>query len=211
MPVKFRVSVNNKTMNILKKLIKGNEVPPKTPEQVLAEGAAEKSVVRDDTHNAAQKVSVDLEGHVHVDEHPDMFGDVVEFHKKYGIQYDGPPRHPDEVENIKFRLDRTREEMKELIDAYHAKQAPEFLDAHVDLIYILLGTVHLCGYDFRKAWKRVHSANMKKERAHKGNPGKYGDHADIVKPPGWEPPTMTDLVMESVYRPETNLPDTKIT
>lgn len=138
-----------------------------------------------------QRIGAEIKSNV-----PDMFGDVVAFHKKFGIQYDGPPRGR-EGDLFKFRDARFHEEIKEIRDAVDAHQAAEELDGYVDLIYIILGTCHLRGWDFNTAWKRVHEANMKKERAHAGNPGKYsqlGDKVDIVKPEGWTAPSMQDLV-----------------
>jgi len=127
---------------------------------------------------------------------PNVFQDVVDFHKKYGIQYDGPPRRlPKDVEV--FRDARLVEELEEIQDAYVHQDMTGVLDGFVDLIYIALGTLHLHGYDFNEAWKRVQQANMSKERASNKNPGKYqklGCNQDIVKPLGWVAPDLKDLV-----------------
>jgi predicted HAD superfamily Cof-like phosphohydrolase len=128
---------------------------------------------------------------------PNMYQNVIDFHKKFGIQYDGPPRGR-EGDLFKFRDKRFHEEIREIRDAVEAGQSPEELDGYVDLIYIILGTCHLRGWDFNEAWKRVHEANMKKELASAKNPGKYGplgDKIDIVKPEGWTAPSMQDLVI----------------
>lgn len=166
----------------------------KTPEQVLAEGAAEKTRSTTGTNDVNMRVSVGPDNNAVIKHIPDVFGDVVAFHKKFGIQYDGPPRGR-EGDLFKFRDARFHEEIKEIRDAIDACQSAEELDGYVDLIYIILGTCHLRGWDFNEAWRRVHEANMKKERAHSGNPGKYGDSADIVKPQGWVAPSMQDLVV----------------
>mgnify|MGYP000983687618 CR=1 FL=1 len=169
----------------------------KTPEQVLAEGAANKTRATTGTNDVTMRVSVGSDNNAVIKHIPDMFQDVVDFHKKFGIQYDGPPRGRD-GDLFKFRDLRFHEEIREIRDAIDACQAAEELDGYVDLIYIILGTCHLRGWDFNTAWKRVHEANMKKERANKDNPGKYGtlgDKVDIVKPPGWTAPDMTDLVI----------------
>jgi len=139
-----------------------------------------------------QRIGAKVESNV-----PNMFGDVVDFHKKFGIQYDGPPRGR-EGDLFKFRDFRFHEEIKEIRDAIEFKQAAEELDGYVDLVYIIMGTCHLRGWDFNEAWRRVHEANMKKERANPNNPGKYGplgDKIDIVKPEGWTAPSMQDLVI----------------
>jgi predicted HAD superfamily Cof-like phosphohydrolase len=141
-----------------------------------------------DTH---QRIGAKIQANV-----PDVFGNVVDFHKKFGIQYDGPPRGRD-GDLFLFRDLRFHEEIKEIRDAVDAAQAAEELDGYVDLVYIILGTCHLRGWDFNEAWRRVHTANMQKELASAKNPGKYGqlgDKVDIVKPEGWTAPSMQDLV-----------------
>lgn len=124
---------------------------------------------------------------------PQVFQDVVDFHKKFGIQYAGPPRDlPDNV--AEFRWKRLIEELMEI---QYSKTPEERLDGFVDLIYIVLGTVHLYGWDFDEAWRRVHRANMAKELCHPNNPGKYGklgNKLDIVKPKNWKAPDLSDLV-----------------
>lgn len=121
--------------------------------------------------------------------------DVVDFHVKYGIQYNGPPRTlPTDI--LKFRVARDQEELKEYVDAAYAGQLPEQLDAKIDQIYIALGTLHLQGFKpeiIAEAWRRVHNANMSKELASAKNPGKHGNKQDIVKPVGWVAPDHTDL------------------
>lgn len=122
-----------------------------------------------------------------------MAQDVVDFHKKFGIQYDGICRMmPEDLHE--FRMKRKREELTEYREA---KTREEKLDALIDLIYICLGDVHLHGItpaQFAEGWRRVHAANMAKERASVENPGKYGSPDDIVKPKDWVAPTLTDLV-----------------
>lgn len=79
------------------------------------------------------------------------------------------------------------------------------LDALVDLVYVALGTAHLHGFDFNEAWRRVHAANMKKIRAPSAEASKEstgrGHAFDVIKPPGWEPPSHKDLVEDHAHRP----------
>lgn len=168
---------------------------PKTPEQVLAEGVAAKENSTKDSDKTAQRIEIkDNKFRV---TGPDIFQDVIDFHKKFGIDYDGPPRELP-VELATFRDAVEAEELMELRKAKDHKQNRDIVDAYVDYIYFVLGRFHLQGWDFNKAWKKVHEANMRKERANLGNPSKrsqaYGMKFDIVKPDGWTAPDHTDIV-----------------
>ena len=94
------------------------------------------------------------------------------------------------------------------------------LDALVDLQYVLLGTAHLMGFNtdakivkqvqetpdempkpwsfvvnrFEEAWDRVQKANMTKVRTKNPADSKRKSEYDVVKPEGWEPPQLHDLV-----------------
>jgi len=123
---------------------------------------------------------------------------VVDFHEKFGIQYDGPPRDISLREAL-FREMRQQEETSEFVEARMRGDRTGQLDAIVDMIYIALGTAHLMGFKpevIMEAFERVHEKNMQKELSHEGNPSKYGTIGvgrDIVKPPGWTPPDLSDL------------------
>lgn len=121
------------------------------------------------------------------------FRDVTEFHKKFNIDYDGPPRDLEQQYKY-FRTKRLNEEFEEYLVAVEKKNLEGQLDALVDLIYIALGTIHAHGWDFDEAWSRIHEANMRKELSSPENPGKYNNKRDIVKPPGWTAPSLKDLV-----------------
>ncbi len=78
------------------------------------------------------------------------------------------------------------------------------LDAVVDLLYVLFGTALLMGMLRRtreadvsvllEAWDRVHRANMTKVRSRDSDKAKRGGQYDVVKPPGWVAPDLSDLV-----------------
>jgi predicted HAD superfamily Cof-like phosphohydrolase len=119
----------------------------------------------------------------------DPLADIEEFHIKFGIAYDGPPRLlPKELEQ--FRIKFLAEELVEYITG---DASADKLDALVDLAYVLLGTAHLHGYNFREAWRRVHEANMKKVRVERASDSKRGSAFDVIKPPGWTAPDHSDL------------------
>lgn len=90
------------------------------------------------------------------------------------------------------------ENMEEQILRY--RDATSDLEAMVALIsvtYIALFAAHARGFTrFREGWNRVHAANMTKIRA-SGDADPLSmrkSKFDIVKPPGWMAPTLTDLL-----------------
>jgi len=61
-----------------------------------------------------------------------------------------------------------------------------------DLVYVVLGTFIAFGWDFDKAFDRVHESNMSKL----GPDGKpvYREDGKVMKGPNYKPPYMGDLV-----------------
>lgn len=122
-----------------------------------------------------------------------LFEDIIAFHKKFGLEYNGEPRVLDD-ELADYRAAFMREEWQEYIDGRVVDDLEEMLDALVDLVYVALGTAYLHGFDFNQAWERVHAANMAKVRATAAEQSKRGTAYDVVKPEGWVPPDLSDLV-----------------
>lgn len=146
---------------------------------------------------------------------PDFLKDIIEFHEKFGINYEGKPRVlPRDL--MDFRHKFNQEELNEwrdhagagLIDLMDTPsmiphRLEEMLDAHVDQFYVLLGTVYLQGMlpVFEAAWQRVHAANMAKVRARAdGSDSKRGSAYDVVKPEGWVAPDHSDLVQDHAHQ-----------
>lgn len=154
------------------------------------------------------------------------FHNVTEFHKKFGINYEGKPRALD-FETLQFRLKFMREELREyedhmdkaLFELDKLTRAPQFqtgefafdeanfvhhlsqaLDALVDLEYVVLGTGHLHGFDMIEAHARVHRANMAKARNPEAADDVQQRKMKIVKPEGWEPPRHEDLVEDHAHK-----------
>lgn len=143
-----------------------------------------------------------------------MTKDVADFHAKFGLEYGGPPRHlPPDLGP--FRTKFMAEELAEYITKFKGDQAnltslvgylveknalqepqdlEHQLDALVDLVYVALGTAYLHGFNFDEAWRRVHAANMKKVRAQRAEQSLRGSTFDVVKPEGWTPADLSDLV-----------------
>jgi len=135
--------------------------------------------------------------------------DVETFHARFDLMYVGKPRHlPAELSG--FREGFLREELNEYQaaarDAENAAMIgdePSYVaaladqqDALCDLLYVLLGTAYLHGFNIREGWARVQAANMAKVRVASAADSKRGSAYDVVKPPGWMAPDHVDLVLD---------------
>lgn len=121
---------------------------------------------------------------------PNMVADIRDFHEKFGLEYNGRPRALD-GDLRGFRMKFMQEELDEYVDAETLEKE---LDALVDLVYVALGTSYVHGFDFNEAWRRVHEANMKKVRVERLEDSVRKSKFDVVKPPGWHGPVLSDLV-----------------
>lgn len=146
---------------------------------------------------------------------PDFAADVAAFHEKFGLEYDGLPRVlPFDL--AEFRRRFMQEELSEWSDAHRRAQwalneggateivtdeLENMLDAGVDLLYVLFGTLYLQGLlpKFDEAWRRVQTANMAKVRAKRKEQSMRGSTYDVVKPVGWEKPRHIDLVQPHAH------------
>lgn len=141
---------------------------------------------------------------------PTMFEQVVAFHEKFGLQYKNGPRVLDKKE-LEFRIECHREELREFEDAVNTMEnllsqglhenhsdmlsaREEIFDALLDGIYFYLGTCHRMGFDAEEGFRRVNAANMSKKLPEQGTKTKRGWHMEVVKPEGWKPPNLLDLV-----------------
>lgn len=121
---------------------------------------------------------------------------VFQFQEKFGVPMPSEPTWPgDDVASFRFKF--LREELRELEEAYERRDMKAFLDALVDLEYVLKGTVSMFGLHkvWPEAWAEVQRANMAKQRAKSvaesaaatGRASKF----DVIKPPGWIAPDHT--------------------
>lgn len=124
---------------------------------------------------------------------PDLCRDVAAFCRKFGLQ---PTRTPFCLphEKMAVRLRHLDEELQELRRGIAVGDDAEVIDALVDLIYVALGTAHLCGFPFMAVWDAVHAANMKKIRAKNASDSKRGSTFDVVKPVGWKKPDVAKIL-----------------
>jgi len=123
----------------------------------------------------------------------DLFNMVAAFHEKFGLEPTNQPDFPikeiAELKNVHMQ-----EELDEIKKALAEGNLEEYFDGLIDLIYVALGAAYLGGLPFNEGFKRVHEANMKKVRALRQEDSKRGSTYDIVKPPGFVAPTLTDLI-----------------
>ena len=122
-----------------------------------------------------------------------LFEMVRAFHEKFDLAYDGPPRNLDE-RTVAFRHRFALEERHEYAAAVQNGDLVGALDGLVDEVYVALGTAYLHGFDFDEAFRRVHEANMKKKRATAAEQSTRSSTQDVIKPSGWQPPDLSDLV-----------------
>jgi len=124
-----------------------------------------------------------------------LTGDITEFHEKFRLAYDGPPRTLGD-DLLSFRVKFMQEELDEYAEAAAEGDLEKQLDAIIDLIYVALGTLLLQGLlpAFAPGWIRVQQANMAKVRTERVEDSKRGSTFDVVKPEGWKPPTHADLI-----------------
>lgn len=128
-----------------------------------------------------------------------LFDDVGEFHRKFGLPVAGETHVGiPNFDTVKFRLRFLYEEMDELEIAYANNDLERFADALVDIVYVALGTAHMAGLPFNEHHKIVHEANMKKQRALKPEESKRHSTLDVIKPPGWEPPNHTPILIAAM-------------
>lgn len=106
----------------------------------------------------------------------------------------GTPRLLDD-ETFLFRQQHMLEELIELTDAHRKKDLPAFADALGDLLYLVCGTAHFANVDLNRVFEEIHRANMTKERARDVN-NKRGSKIDVVKPPGWQPPNIHQVLAD---------------
>ena len=126
----------------------------------------------------------------------DWPNDIRRMHDKFGVTaWMEKNKHDKElmVKYLRFRLKMCMEEMNETIDAaLFDKDPEEVVDGLIDLCVFSIGTLDVFGVDAKAAWDRVYEANMIKEPGVKpGRPNPFG-LPDLLKPPGWTPPTHKD-------------------
>ncbi len=119
----------------------------------------------------------------------DWYEDVLDFHRKAKHHIEPFPRiPPDHVQRLRRKV--IREEVNELLDGIDNNDLVEVADGCADAIVVIIGTAISYGIDLRPIWDEVHSCNMKKVGGKKREDGKS------LKPEGWQPPRIEELLNE---------------
>ena len=135
------------------------------------------------------------------------YKDVGNFHKKFGLQYhDGGDIIELDDETFKFRRDFIQEELDEFVEGYTEGDVAKMFDSLVDLVYVAMGTAHMCNFPWQDGWDEVQRANMSKERASSSDDSrsKRKNSLDVVKPDGWTPPDI-DAVLAGKIKSRVNV------
>jgi predicted HAD superfamily Cof-like phosphohydrolase len=119
--------------------------------------------------------------------------DIEDMHTKFGVNKVVDTLTNEQLKTyLKFRLDMVQEEVTEAHAAFEAADADGIVDALIDDIVFVIGTLNVLGVDAYKAWNIVHAKNMEKSPGVKeGRPNPYG-FPDLIKPAGWTAPSHLD-------------------
>ena len=127
------------------------------------------------------------------------FDDVGDFHEKFdldNVTHHGEyPRGGVDHELLLYRRTFMAEELEEFTTAMAKGDIVEMFDALLDITYVAMGTAHLLGLPWEDGWEEVQRSNMAKERAAAdGSNSKRLSSFDVIKPEGWTPPQIRDLL-----------------
>lgn len=137
-----------------------------------------------------------------------MISDVREFHEAFSVPVLERPTVPG-AERVALRLRLIREEYRELLEAMGERHEAatsnascntvdlvETADAIADLCYVLIGTAHEFGIPLDHVWDAVQASNMAKLG------GKVREDGKLMKPEGWKPPAIREILIAHGWRPE---------
>jgi len=133
-----------------------------------------------------------------------MINDIKALNRKMGVK----KKIAKEFDNyqklayLEFRAKFIQEELNELLDAVIQKDSDDIVDALIDIIVVALGTLDAYNINIKKAWNRVHDANMKKMVGHNSTRKNIYNLPDLVKPYDWQSPQHFDNVGELSFLQE---------
>lgn len=124
------------------------------------------------------------------------FHDLCDFHNHFELLPRKVGPHRLDVDLFNLRRNHMIEELEEFRLAWAKEDLPGQADALVDLVYVALGTAVIMGLPFDHLWAEVHDANMRKERATHAGQSKRRHSFDVIKPPGWTPPNIEQILKD---------------
>ncbi len=132
---------------------------------------------------------------------------INEAYTKYGLAYNGPPRHLKQDEKM-YRISCLREEIEEYNEA---ETLTDQYDALIDLLVFTVGSLYRHGFPLQEGFNAVMECNLQKVPGN--NPHKADkDRAeykgvDLVKPAGWTGPEdkLTEILINCSVRKKDTL------
>lgn len=130
----------------------------------------------------------------------DMYNDVLNFHKSFGLRVGEVPNLPSQEER-ELRKRLLQEEYEEYLDGEDNDNIVEIADAIADMIYIACGTAVAYGIPLDKIFDEVHRSNMAKLVD-----GKVLRRADgkVIKPEGWQAPDLKKIIDTEIEKFKNN-------
>jgi predicted HAD superfamily Cof-like phosphohydrolase len=123
--------------------------------------------------------------------------DVWAFHTKFGVPAPELPQLMNEFD-FGFRLKFMYEELQEIEAAQMKQDLAGVADGLIDLVYVALGTAIWMGLPWQLLWDEVQAANMAKITAPSAAASRSltgrGHKFDVVKPEGWKPPRIQEVL-----------------
>lgn len=119
---------------------------------------------------------------------------VGEFLQKMSLKTcDGHNLQMIDDETFLFRQGHVLEEIVEWTQEHRGHNIVGVADALGDLLYLVYGAAHFYGIPIDHVFREIHRTNMLKERAG-DSLNKRASSIDVVKPPGWQPPRIAELL-----------------
>lgn len=142
----------------------------------------------------------------------------------------------EDTKQADLRVKRLAEELEEIATAIESQQMRDLADAVIDTIYVASGNILLLAerdggitdhvylskevlvgliaalqrryhqLPLQPLWDEVHAANMRKVRGTEKT-SKYGNSYDVVKPAGWVPPFLDDILAAAGIDPNQSASD----
>jgi predicted HAD superfamily Cof-like phosphohydrolase len=119
---------------------------------------------------------------------------VEDFHKEFNLTINYTPQLL-EKEDIEISMKLIKDEVKELEDAFAAKNIVEIADGIGDIIYVVLGAAVRSGMDMEPLFREIHRSNMTKQGGYKDSHGKW------IKPDTYDPPRLLPILIRQGYKP----------